>query len=40
MSVPSGEGVDTATELKERGTFGYFEAMDVGVRAARPAFKR
>ena len=32
--------VEAATELKERGTFGYFERMGVGVRTARPAFKR
>jgi 2-methylisocitrate lyase-like PEP mutase family enzyme len=40
MWTALGAVVEAATELRERGTFGYFERMGVGMRAARPAFKR
>ena len=32
--------VEAATELKDGGTFGYFDRMALGVRTARPALKR
>src|SRR5438270_4111847 len=35
-----GAVVEAATELRDAGTFGYFDRMGMGVRTARPAFKR
>jgi 2-methylisocitrate lyase-like PEP mutase family enzyme len=37
--VALGAVVEASAELREQGTFGYFERMGVGMRAARPAFK-
>jgi 2-methylisocitrate lyase-like PEP mutase family enzyme len=35
-----GAVVEAAAEMRDDGTFGYFERMGRGVRAARPAFSR
>jgi 2-methylisocitrate lyase-like PEP mutase family enzyme len=32
--------IDAATELRDRGTYGYLERTNVGVRAARSVFRR
>jgi 2-methylisocitrate lyase-like PEP mutase family enzyme len=38
LSTALGAVVEAGTELRENGTFGYFERMGLGVRTARPAF--
>ena len=35
-----GAVAEAATELREHGTYGYFEPMATGVRLARPALKK